>query len=52
MASTNETKTRGNKVSPLYTSPSQAESKRKLMARLGKDKDGAYRVSNRIDKQS
>lgn len=48
----NENKPRGNKMSPLYTSPSQAEAKRKLLGRLGKDTDGAYRVSNRIDKQS
>lgn len=49
--SNENTKSR-DKKSPLYTSVEQAAAKRKVVGRLGKDADGAYRVSNRIDKQS
>ena len=47
-----ENKKDRNKMSPLYTSADNAVTKRKIVGRLGKDKDGAYRVANRIDKQS
>jgi len=37
------------KVSPLYTPKTLAEQKAATVKRLGKDKDGAYRASRRID---
>lgn len=40
-----------NGFSPLYTNKAMAEKKKQLIKTLGKDKDGAYRVRNRIDKE-
>ena len=37
------------KYSPLYTRARIAEQKADTVKRLGKDKDGAYRASRRID---
>ena len=37
------------KTSPLYTPKALAEQKSATVKRLGKDKDGAYRASRRID---
>lgn len=37
------------KHSPLYTRADIAEQKAVTVKRLGKDKDGAYRASRRID---
>ena len=37
------------KYSPLYTRADIAEQKAATVKRLGKDKDGAYRASRRID---
>lgn len=37
------------KNSPLYTPKKLEEQKRDFIMRVGKDKDGAYRVDNRID---
>ncbi len=37
------------KLSPLYTRTDIAEQKAATVKRLGKDKDGAYRASRRID---
>lgn len=37
------------KHSPLYTRADIAEQKADTVKRLGKDKDGAYRASRRID---
>ena len=39
------------KQSPLYTRADIAEQKAATVKRLGKDTDGAYRVSRRIDKK-
>lgn len=38
-----------NEHSPLYTREDIAEQKDATVKRLGKDTDGAYRVSRRID---
>lgn len=38
-----------NEQSPLYTRADIAEQKAATVKRLGKDKDGAYRASRRID---
>lgn len=40
-----------NKPSPLYTKPAEAARKKEIINRIGRDKDGAYRVGNRIDKE-
>lgn len=40
------------KNSPLYTSKKDAEAKAATSKRLGRDKDGAYRVGNRIDRET
>ena len=40
------------KPSPLYTRKDIAEQKAATIKRLGKDSDGAYRVSNRLDKKA
>ena len=40
-----------NTPSPLYTKPEIAAQKKSSINRLGRDKDGAYRVNNRIDKE-
>jgi hypothetical protein len=45
----NDASNKRAKFSPLYTSPRDAEYKRKFIKEHGKDKDGAFRVSNRID---
>jgi hypothetical protein len=37
------------KLSPLYTSPRDAEWKKQFIKEHGKDKDGAFRVAYRID---
>lgn len=36
--------------SPLYTQQREAERKAQMLKRLGPDKDGAYRATNRIDR--
>lgn len=40
------------KMSPLYTEAGEAANKKKVISRLGKDSDGAYRIRGRLDKQS
>lgn len=40
-----------NEQSPLYTRADIAEQKAATVKRLGKDKDGAYRASRRIDRK-
>lgn len=40
-----------NEHSPLYTRADIAEQKAATVKRLGKDKDGAYRASRRIDRK-
>jgi len=44
-------KIKPQKNSPLYTSKIMAATKAALVDALGKDKDGAYRAYNRLDKQ-
>lgn len=39
------------KQSPLYTRKDIAEYKAAIVKRLGKDTDGAYRASRRIDRK-
>lgn len=39
------------KTSPLYTTKALAEKKAAMVKRLGKDTDGAYRASRRIDRK-
>ena len=39
------------KMSPLYTKPSEVARKKEIIKRIGRDKDGAYRVGNRIDRE-
>lgn len=42
---------RKTKVSPLNTSKRDEQIKRKFIKEHGKDKDGAFRVSGRIDRK-
>lgn len=39
------------KMSPLYTPPAEEVRKKEIIKRIGRDKDGAYRVGNRIDRE-